>query len=116
PERAATGGRRLTAEDVWAIPRVGAPVPSPDGASFAVAVTTHDMELNRGRSRIWLAPVAGGEPRALTSNDVSSSEPAFSAAGKRLAFVRKGDDGKGQIHVLPREGGGSQRIPDMPLR
>jgi dipeptidyl aminopeptidase/acylaminoacyl peptidase len=117
PERqVASGGRRLTAEDVWAIPRVGAPIPTPDGGTFAVHVTTYDMEQNRGRSRIWLVPVAGGgEPRALTAADVSSTEPAFSPDGKRLAFVRKGEDGKGQIHVLPLEGGESQRLTEMPL-
>lgn len=115
PERRVAGGRRLTVEDVWAIPRVGASAPSPDGASFAVAVTTYDMELNKGRSRIWLIPTQGGEPRALTSADVSSAEPAFSADGKRLAFVRKGDDGRGHIHVLPLEGGESQRLTDLPL-
>ena len=115
PERlAASGGHALSVEDLWAIPRVGAPVPAPDGGSFAVAVTTYDMEQNRGRSRIWLVPT-NGEPRALTSPDASSSEPAFSPDGKRLAFVRKGDDGKGQIHVLPLEGGEAQRLTDLPL-
>ena len=116
PERTrAAGGRPLTVEDVWALPRVGPPAPAPDGASFAVAVTTYDMEQNRGRSRIWRIPIQGGEPSPLTAADASSTEPAFSPDGKRLAFVRKGDDGKGQIHVLPLDGGESQRVTDLPL-
>jgi dipeptidyl aminopeptidase/acylaminoacyl peptidase len=116
PERGVAKARRpMTADDLWAIPRVGAPVPSPDGARFAVPVTSYDMEQNRGRSRIWLVPVAGGEPVALTSPDHSSVEPAFSPDGKRLAFVRKGEDGKGQIHVMPLDGGEPQKITDLPL-
>ena len=74
------GQRPLSADDLWALPRVGAPVPAPDGSSVAVAVTTYDLEKNEGRSRIWLVPAreaAPGEPRALTSAESSSGEPAF---------------------------------------
>src|SRR5262245_26199076 len=72
------GPRPFTAEDLWAIPRVGAPVPSPDGKSFAIAVTTYDLEKNEGHGRIWLVPAAGGEPRALTAPEHASQSPAFS--------------------------------------
>ena len=34
------GSRRFTAIDLWRIPRVGAPVPSPDGTRCVVPVTT----------------------------------------------------------------------------
>src|SRR5262249_11598302 len=99
--------RPMTARDPWAIPRVGSPKPSPDGASLVVAVTTYDLEKNQGRSRIWLASMApgGAEPRALTSAEVSSAEPAFSPDGKRLAFVRKVENAKAQLHVMPLDGG-----------
>ncbi|HYM81360.1 MAG TPA: S9 family peptidase [Candidatus Limnocylindria bacterium] len=116
------GTRTLTAEDLWAIPRVGAPTPAPDGASVAVSVTTYDLEKNVGRGRIWLVPLRGGNekgpagnPRPLTSPDVSSLEPVFSPDGSRLAFVRKGDDGKGQLHVMPVDGGESEKLTDLPL-
>ena len=42
------GPRPFTAEDLWAIPRVGAPVPSPDGR--AVAVVPFIGELDEGMS------------------------------------------------------------------
>ena len=111
------GERPLTADDLWNVPRVGAPVPSPDGTLLAVAVTTYDLEKNQGRGRIWLVPARAkaGEPRALTSSDVSSAEPAFSPDGKRLAFTRKGDGGKPQIHVMPLDGGEAQKLTDLPL-
>ena len=107
--------RDLTAEDLWAIPRVGAPVPSPAGGVFAVAVTRYDMEQNKGRSRIWLVPMRGGEPRPLTSSDHSSAEPAFSPDGHDLAFTRRVDDGKSQLHVMPLDGGESRKLTDLPL-
>src|SRR5262245_31045022 len=61
------GERPLTAEDLWTTPRVGAPIPAPDGKSFAVAVTRYDLETNEAKTRIWRVPIEGGEPRALTS-------------------------------------------------
>jgi len=109
------GARALTTEDLWALPRVGPPVPSPAGGVFAVAVTRYDMEANKGRSRIWLVPLSGGDPRPLTSADHSSSEPAFSPDGKDLAFSRRGEDGKSQIHLMPLDGGESRKLTDLPL-
>ena len=38
--------RPMTAEDLWTLPRVGAPAPSPDGRALAVPVTTYDLEKN----------------------------------------------------------------------
>ena len=112
---ARTGTRPLTATDLWATPRVGSPVPSPDGAWLAVPVTTYDLEKNKGFGRIWMIPARGGEPRALTAPELSSGEPAFSPDGKRLAFTRKGEDGKSQLHVMPLDGGEPQKLTDMPL-
>ena len=46
----------ITAEDLWALPRVGAPVPFPDGSRVVVPVTTFDTEKNEGTTRLWLVP------------------------------------------------------------
>ena len=114
---ARNGPRPMTAEDLWSIPRVAAPVVSPDGTQLAVAVTTYDMEKNRGTSRIWRVNAANGEATPLTSGEVSSSEPAFSPDGGQLAFVRKdgAPGGKGQIHLLPLAGGEARRMTELPL-
>ncbi len=109
------GPRPMTAEDLWRIPRVGAPVFSPEGDALAVPVTTYDLEKNEGRTRLWLVPVAGGEPRALTSDELSASAPVFSPDGRALAFTRKADAGKAQLFVLPLEGGEARKLTDLPL-
>ncbi len=122
------GPRPMTAEDLWKLPRVGAPIPSPDGTRFAVAVTTYDLEKNESRSRIWLVPADGGEPLAFTGADVSSSEPAFSPDGRWLAFVRKSaapaadakakaapGAGKPQLWVMPLAGGEARCLTSLPL-
>jgi len=109
------GPRPFTAEDLWGIPRVGAPAVAPDAKALAVAVTTCDLEKNEGRGRIWLVPVTGGEPRALTAPEHSSQQPAFSPDGRQLAFTRKSDKGKSQLFVMPVDGGEPRRLTEMPL-
>jgi len=109
------GERPLTAEDIWAIPRVGSPIPSPDGTTLAVTVTTYDLEKNVGKGRIWLVPARGDAPRPLTSPEFSSGDPAFSPDGRRLAFTRRMDGGKPQLHVMPLDGGEAQKLTDLPL-
>jgi dipeptidyl aminopeptidase/acylaminoacyl peptidase len=108
------GARNLVPEDLWRIPRVGNPVPSPDGRHVAVTVTTFDLTENKGRGRIWLVPVAGGEPAPLTAAAHDSLEPAFSPDGSRLAFVRKEGEKK-QLFVMPLTGGEPERATDLPL-
>src|SRR5262249_46280707 len=108
--------RPLVPEDLWAVPRVGIPAPAPDGSWVAVPVTSYDMEKNEGRSRIWLVPARGaGEPRALTSAEHSSGEPAFSPDRKRPAFTRKDVKGKPQLFVMPLDGGEAEKLTDLPL-
>jgi dipeptidyl aminopeptidase/acylaminoacyl peptidase len=112
---ARSGPRPMTAEDLWQLPRVGSPAPAPDGSACAVTVTQWDLEKNQSRARIWWVPLAGGEPRPLTAEGASSSEPAVSPDGKQLAFTRKPDGGRAQVHLLPLDGGEARVLTDLPL-
>ncbi len=112
-----TPGRRFTATDLWAIPRVGTPAPAPDGSFVVVGVTTYAATGDEGRERLYLVPTTGERaPRSLTSPDASSSQPSVSPDGKRLAFVRKPAGGThAQLHVMPLDGGEARRLTDLPL-
>ncbi|MFN8547147.1 MAG: prolyl oligopeptidase family serine peptidase [Candidatus Eisenbacteria bacterium] len=124
--------RPMTVLDLWRIPRVAPPVPSPDGSAMVVPVTTYSMEANRGTTRLYWLPAdardgGGGGPRdaarALTAEDASSSQPSFSPDGQWLAFVRKpGAGAKGvkhaeqpQLYLLSLHGGEARRLTDLPL-
>lgn len=121
--------RPMTVEDLWSIPRVGAPVPSPDGTRCVVPVTEWSMESNEATTRLWLVDVQGAAaPRALTHAEASSGSPAWSPDGTRLLFVRKPGGKKDekktsgpkhpdrpQVYLLPMGGGEPERLTDLPL-
>jgi dipeptidyl aminopeptidase/acylaminoacyl peptidase len=107
---AAQEQRPMTAQDLWSMGRVGAPAVSPDGRSVVYTVTHYDLETDRGRTHLWLVPVAGGEPRQLTHGDASASAPAWSPDGRTIAFVTaRGDDGR-QIWLMPAAGGEATQL------
>ncbi len=80
---------------------------SPDGSLIAFVVTTVDLEDNRYRSRIWVAPTDGSRrPRPLTEGVERDGQPRWSPDGQSLAFTssrRKDQHGQGltTLHVLP---------------
>ncbi len=108
------GPRAMSPEDLWAIPRVGTPVPAPDGRTLVVPVTSFDPERDEARTRLWQVPLDGGAPLALTAPEHSSFDSALAPDGRTLAFVRK-VDGVGQLHVMPLEGAGARVLTTFPL-
>jgi tricorn protease len=68
---------------------------------------------------LWIAPVAGGEARRITSHAGDEVLPKFSPDGKWIAFA--GDyDGNQDLFVMPADGGEPVRLtwhpgPDAPL-
>jgi dipeptidyl aminopeptidase/acylaminoacyl peptidase len=108
----------MTPEDVYALTSVGDPRISPDGRRVAYVVTGIDEEANAYRSAIWVAPLDGSEEsRQFTSGERNDSSPRWSPDGRWLAFVsnRDGEDeqkAKGQLYLLPANGGEPRRLTD----
>ncbi|MEM7612701.1 MAG: S9 family peptidase [Pseudomonadota bacterium] len=109
--------QRLSAEVLWQLDRVGAPVISPDGDHVVVPVTSFDQETDEPSTRLWLLPAdERGTARAITADGMSASSPVFAPDGSALAFVSKrGEDDHGQIYLLPMSGPGeATRLTQMP--
>src|SRR5260221_375211 len=74
----AQGARSLTVDDFFALKSVGTPSLSPDGKYVAYSLGAPDVKKDRGATRIWMAPLAGGEAVPM--------EAAWSPDGKLVAF------------------------------
>lgn len=107
--------RHLTATDLWDLTRVGQPEPHRDGDFAVVPVTTYDLESNEGTTRLWQVS-SNGSRHALTNPSLSSTKPALSPSGDRVAFMRKTEGGdKPQLHIMPIDGGEAECHTDLPL-
>jgi dipeptidyl aminopeptidase/acylaminoacyl peptidase len=108
--------RPISHEDLWLMPRVGAPEVSPDGQWAVVSVTRPAYKRNEQESHLWLIDVRGNEePRQLTFDRRSESHVAWSPDGSRIAFTaNRADDDSGQIYVLDiRRGGEARRVTSI---
>ncbi|HEU5097877.1 MAG TPA: S9 family peptidase [Roseiflexaceae bacterium] len=114
--------RAITPEDMADFTRLSDLQISPDGALVVfVAGEYFKADSASARSRIWLAPAAGAEPRPLTGGPRTDSCPRWSPDGRRLAFLSdRLEDGRPQIYLLERDGaadasflGEARRLTDL---
>ena len=109
------GTRALTAEDLWTLPRVGAPAAFPDGSALVVPVTRWSIEKNESRTQLYRVSAGGGPAQPLTTPDASAAEPRVSPDGSQLAFTRKDASGKAQLMLMSLTGGEPRKLTDLPL-
>ncbi len=107
--------RAITAQDLWAVKRVGAPALSPDGRRAVVSVQEWSIEKNKPTANLWLVDVAGGDTRRLTAGASSDSAAAWSPDGSHIAFVSKrGEDEMAALYVIPVDGGEAEKLVELP--
>ena len=102
--------------DLTQIRTLSSPTVRPDGSDVVVVVTRPDVEDNRYRSSLWRLDLTrkDAKPTRLTHSTYDST-PVYSPDGTRIAFVRAGEDGPGQLHVMAADGGDARRLTDQPL-
>jgi dipeptidyl aminopeptidase/acylaminoacyl peptidase len=108
--------RPMTADDLWALKRLGPPSVSPDGKWAAVEVAAYDVDKDDSSSNVWLLATDGKRQRQLTNTTGKNSGPKWSPDGKLIAFTSKrGDDEAAQVYVISPEGGEARRVSRMAL-
>ncbi len=96
--------------------RLSNPALSPDGRTAALVVQEWNVEKNKSTSNIWLVPVAGGEPRRLTTAQAADGAPAWSPDGTRIAFVSKrNEDQAAALYVIRTDGGEAEKVLELPF-
>ena len=106
----------LTHESMWAMKRVGAPNPSPDGKWVVFTLIEPAYDEKDQVSDLWIVPTDGSaKPRRLTFTKGGEGSVVWSPDSQRLAFSakREGDDA-GQIYVLDvADGGEAVRVTSL---
>ncbi len=99
---------------------VSSPRISPDGKRVIYEQTRTNWETNAFDTELWIADVAAGTPRPLSLRGNSSSDAAWSADGKWIAFLsdrpgslKESPAGKKQLYLMPSDGGEAQQITKM---
>lgn len=111
--------RPITIDDLARIRTASDPQMSPDGSRIAYVVKTMDREKNKYFSHIWAVSTAppsdgGGPPRQWTHSKESEGSPRWSPDGRWLAFTSGREEKKGQIYLLPTDGGEARKVTDLP--
>ncbi|RMD77663.1 MAG: S9 family peptidase, partial [Chloroflexi bacterium] len=104
---------RFTIDDLYELGWLEDPRLSPDGQTAAVVWVTVDRINNGYRRQIVLVPTNGGPLRRFTRGK-HDRQPRWSPDGRWLAFVSHRDDERGQIYLIPVDGGEARQLTAMP--
>ena len=104
--------RAMTFEDYIALKSVSDPQLAPDGKWVAYTVSTPSLQDNRNVARIWVAELATGKTRQVTSGPGSDRQPRWSPDGKTLAFISTREAGA-QVWLLPIAGGDARKVSSL---
>ncbi|HKV33956.1 MAG TPA: hypothetical protein VJP89_06540, partial [Pyrinomonadaceae bacterium] len=98
----------LTHEAMWALKRVGAPVPSLDGRWVVFSMVEPAYDEKDQVSDLWIVPSDGSaKPRRLTFTKGGESGVAWSPDSKQIVFsARREGDEVSQLYVLDVANGG----------
>lgn len=102
--------RHFTPDDLPKIVRVSDPQISPDGKTIAFVVGRANLKDDRWDSEIEFVDVASKRVRVMTHDRMGVGMPRWSPSGDRLAFLAQDGNKKGQIFVLPVDGGDAAQM------
>ncbi|HEX3703438.1 MAG TPA: S9 family peptidase [Vicinamibacterales bacterium] len=98
-----------TVDQILSLKRAGSPEISPDGQHVAYTMRVTNWDDNAYETEIWIADVRNGTTRQLTAGKKSSSAPAWSPDGAKLAFVSDRTD-KRQIYLINPQAGEAEAL------
>ncbi len=104
----------LTAEHLWQMQRVGAPVVSPDGKLSLLTITSYDLETNQSSSYIYLLNNETGDKKQLSYTGRETA-PFWCPEGRRIGFVSRRDGEPGQLFTMEHGWTEAKKVTNLPV-
>ena len=101
---------RISADDMTRVVRISEPRIAPNGKTIAIVVSRANLKEDRWDTEIDFVDVASHGLRVMTHDRLGIGAMRWSPSGDRIAYVAQDADKKGQIFVLPVDGGDSMQI------
>jgi len=112
--------RPLRPADLYRLPAVSDPQPSPDGKWIAYTLTTIDSIKDKRTSAIWIISTDGSQDLRFTNSPEGESRPRWSPDGKYLSFLssRQASEPEAkfkgsQVWLMDRRGGEGRRLTEI---
>jgi dipeptidyl aminopeptidase/acylaminoacyl peptidase len=102
----------FTVEAMMRLQRISDPQLSPDGKTVAFTAQSIDLPSNKKINRIFVVPLAGGEPRAIAAEGDSNERPRWSPDSRQIAFISN-RGGSSQVWMMNADGTGAKRITQL---
>jgi dipeptidyl aminopeptidase/acylaminoacyl peptidase len=87
PPMASPAKRPMTFQDMMQMRRLGDTDVSPDGKWLLYSVTDVDLAKNTRTPKLWIQPIAGGEPKLVEGTQPGDGGARFSHDGKQILFL-----------------------------
>jgi dipeptidyl aminopeptidase/acylaminoacyl peptidase len=100
-------GRPITVNDLLSLPRISEPRLSPDGTRVVYTVAVPDLNTNRTARDAWMATLATGDTRALTTGGHEGAA-RWSPDGKSIDFISTRSGGM-QLYLMNADDSGSAK-------
>jgi dipeptidyl aminopeptidase/acylaminoacyl peptidase len=104
--------RTPSIDDLISLKRVTSAELSPDGKLVAYTVRETNWDENIYQTSIWLADAQSGARWRLTGGKKSSTGPAWSPDGSRIAFASDRSD-KRQLYLISPRGGEAEQLTTL---
>jgi dipeptidyl aminopeptidase/acylaminoacyl peptidase len=108
-----TAKRPLRPSDLYRLPSVSDPQPSPDGKWVSYTLTTIDSLKDSRNSDIWMISWDGSQDIQLTNSPDGETRARWSPDGHYLSFMSSRQESKGgQVWLMDRRGGEGKRLTE----
>lgn len=100
---------KLTPELLFKLGRVSNPQVSADAKNVLYEVKTYDLASNKGTNIVYLMPVTGGTPKAISTAEQNAFDVQWRPDGKKITYL-SAESGSVQLWEMNPDGSGKSQV------